>query len=161
MLHIILRFVSLLWFIIKKCVSDRKLFFPLIGRSVGGSVQRASVQLSAIWKQYILCFSTINKPSIFHNGCFHKPNAAIFNIAQGVLKDSDRLAEQAANHAKLSWTGGSKQDLNRLWMQFLMQPFKIKTRTSVSLKVSNFKGCCNIEIVLKGQFTHQTYGLNR
>ena len=51
MLHIILRFVSLLWFIIKKRVSDRKPFYPLKGRSVGGSIRRASVRLSApiIW----------------------------------------------------------------------------------------------------------------
>ena len=62
-LHIIMRFVLLLWFIIKKRawyievltsifitwkrVSDRKPFFPLKGRSVGGSVRRASVRLSA------------------------------------------------------------------------------------------------------------------
>ena len=47
MLHIILRFVSLLSFIIKKRVSDRKPFYPLKGRSVGGSARRVSVRLSA------------------------------------------------------------------------------------------------------------------
>ena len=35
MLHIILRFISLLWFIIKKRVSDRKPFYPLKGRLEG------------------------------------------------------------------------------------------------------------------------------
>ena len=45
MLHLILRFVSLLSFIIKKRVSDRKPFYLLKGRSVGGSVRGASVRL--------------------------------------------------------------------------------------------------------------------
>ena len=40
MLQIILRFVSLLWFIIKKCVLDWKPFYPLKGWSVGGSAQK-------------------------------------------------------------------------------------------------------------------------
>ena len=50
MLHIILEFVLLLWFIIEKRVLDWKPFYPLKGGSVGGSVRRASVRLSApVW----------------------------------------------------------------------------------------------------------------
>ena len=52
MLHIILKFVSLLWFIIKNRVTDRKPFYPLKGRSVGGSVRR-------VWLEYLWLKKTL------------------------------------------------------------------------------------------------------
>ena len=55
MLHInFLRFVSLLWLIIKTRVSDRKQFYPLKGRSVGGSV-RLSATLEGLDECEVAC----------------------------------------------------------------------------------------------------------
>jgi hypothetical protein len=48
MLNIILRFLPLLWYIIKKRVSDRKPSYPLKGRSVGGSARIVSIRLSTL-----------------------------------------------------------------------------------------------------------------
>ena len=78
MQHIILRFVSLLWFNIKKRVSDRKPFYPLKGRSVGGSVRRASVRKSAPKRDSVFFYLSLrNKNFPLHNP-FKLKNRIVF-----------------------------------------------------------------------------------